>query len=219
MTLGRLVEHDQRSRGYPAPQGQPHAVLWGHHGPVLDQFYLNACTVFALVNCLNTSHFASVRKSRHYLTHNDALTLYSFATDVDEFKGAYPPKDTGSSALGVCKAAQRIGYLTGYRWAFGFRQFAAALTLSPMIVGTNWYDSMNEPDANGVVRVEGDPSDGHEYCAIGINRRYVTCLNSWGESWGDHGRFRIYIPDFVRLLADNGDAVMPVGTRWHVSDT
>lgn len=43
--LGRVVDHDERSRLYQARLATTQrSVLWGHHAPVLDQGELGSCT-------------------------------------------------------------------------------------------------------------------------------------------------------------------------------
>ncbi len=210
--LGRHVEHDPRSLAYPAMGAVvQRSVLWGHHGPVLDQGDIGACTGNALADCINTDPFAAARPNG-YLTEPDALKLYELATQLDDTPGTYPPDDTGSSGLAVCKAGVQLGYLAAYQHALGFNAFGAALQLQPVIVGTNWTEAMFEPDADGTVHPAGQVAGGHEYLALGIDytTQRLTFLNSWGESWGDGGRFYMSFTDFSRLLADQGDATVPV---------
>ena len=105
-----------------------------------------------------------------------------------------------------------MGYLGSYRWAFGFDHAMAALSLQPVIVGTNWYEAMTYPNPDGRVDVAGDSVGGHEYALLGINVRgqYFTALNSWGSNWGDNGRFRIGFSDMESLLDDHGDVAVPM---------
>lgn len=211
--LGRHVEHDERSRNYPARTAtRDRSVLWGHHAPVLDQGEVGACTGFALAQLLNTDPFATSRTtSGGYLTTGDALRLYGLATSLDDILGVYPPDDTGSSGLAVAKAGVQLGYFSAYRHAFGFDQFATALQLQPVIVGTAWHEDMFTPDSDGRVTPGGAVVGGHEYLALGIDydTRRVTFLNSWGPGWGRAGRFTMGFSVFARLLADRGDATAP----------
>jgi hypothetical protein len=209
--LGRLVEHDPKSRFYQAAMATaPRSVLWGHHAPVLDQGDIGSCTGNALTQALNCDFFAKCRT--HYLTEADAVKLYSAATQLDDVPGSYPPDDTGSSGLAVAKAGVKAGYLAGYKHAFGFAHFTAALQLSPVIVGTTWHNDMFTPDKSGLVRPTGSVAGGHEYLAIGVDYalKSLTFLNSWSDKWGVGGRFHMTFNDFAVLLADQGDVVAPV---------
>lgn len=212
--LGRLVEHDPRSRGYPARRAtRPKSVLWAHSAPVLDQGSLSSCTGNALAQCLNTAYFATSRPKRKYLDEQYARLLYAKATLLDEFPGTWPPNDSGSSSIGVCKAGVALQYLTGYTHSFGFDHFLGTIQTQPVIAGINWYSAMDDPDRDGFIRVGGDIAGGHEICVLGANLpgQYVTVLNSWSGTWGRNGRARISFADFTRLLNEEGDITAPIG--------
>ena len=213
---GRHVNHDPRSWNYQAPRGAVVAsVLWNHRAPVLNQGDVGSCTGNAMAQLLNTDKFAHARTAtghgRKYLTEDDALALYSLATTLDDVQGQYPPDDTGSSGLAVAKAAQQQGFLSGYLHAFGLNHMLQALQLQPVIVGTNWYESMFTPDAKGVVTVSGAIAGGHEYLVLGadLTAKQVICLNSWGHDWGRAGRFKVSFNDFGKLLQGYGDVTVP----------
>jgi hypothetical protein len=215
--LGRLVDHDEHSRLYQAPKAtSPRSVLWAHHAPVLDQGELGSCTGNATAQLINTDYFAAVRKTRGYLGESDAVRIYELATRLDGIRGnTYPPTDGGSSGLGAAKAGVKLGYFTGYKHAFGFSHFAAAVQLQPVIVGTAWYDGMFTPSKQGLVIPSGQIAGGHEYLCLGINyqTQLLTFLNSWGDSWGQGGRFHMTFAAFTKLLADQGDVTAPVGVK------
>jgi hypothetical protein len=213
--LGRLVEHDERSRLYQAVKAATQrSVLWGHHAPVLDQGDLGSCTGNATAQLINTDFFAKSRKSGAYLAEQDAVQIYELATRLDGIPGnTYPPTDGGSSGIGAAKAGVNLHYFTGYKHTFGFDHFCLALQTQPVIVGTSWYEGMFRPDRHGVVRMGGAVAGGHEYLALGISyeRKTLTFLNSWGSSWGIGGRFHMSFNTFNQLLNDQGDVTAPVG--------
>ena len=105
--LGRLVQHDPRSRGYPVrAAAAPRPLVsktWRRYGSTLNQGELGACTGYAMTHGLNTTPLRAAGPTH---THTTAVNLYSEATALDMFPGVYPPVDTGSSGLAVCKAAQ-----------------------------------------------------------------------------------------------------------------
>ena len=208
-SLGRLVEHDPRSRTFRAATiaVKPRTVMWAHQAPVLDQGDIGQCTGAAMAQWLNTDYGGGRR-----LDIGDATDLYRLATRLDGFPGVYPPDDTGSSGLAVCKAARKLGYITAYRWTFSFQSFLSALSRSPLLVGTIWTESMFTPDRDLFIKPAGDPVGGHEYLMVGVNveGQYVTLLNSWGESWGYRGRARITFADMALLLAQQGDVKIPI---------
>ena len=204
--LGRVVQHDPRSFGFPATLGVLKTVTHRHYGGVLDQGSTGSCTGNAAADALNT---VPLRNGRRLLTEVDARTLYHEATVLDGFPGTWPPTDTGSSGLAVAKAVVKAGWATGYTHAFGLDQCLAALVLAPVIVGTNWHQDMFTPDTAGYLHPTGAVVGGHEYALIGLDvaRKRVTMLNSWSASWGRNGRAHITFADLGTLLADSGDVV------------
>lgn len=206
--LGRRLEHDPRSRNYRAVTAPVlRTVNHRHWGPVLDQGRLGSCTGNAAAQALNST---PLRNGRRLLSELDAVQLYHTATVLDGFPGEYPPEDTGSSGLGVAKAVVAAGYASGYSHAFGATEALAALVVSPIIVGTNWYEDMFNPNSSGYLSIGGQLAGGHEYAVIGLNvkAQSVTILNSWGISWGRAGRAYLTFNDFSALLAADGDATI-----------
>lgn len=216
-SLGRIVNHDPKSRAYEAVRSEVRKVLWAHRAPVLDQGQLGSCTGNALTQLLNTTRAVKARladtKSRRFLTEQTAVALYSRATVLDDIGGHYPPTDTGSSGLAVCKAGVEAGYFTQYRHAFGYDQFTGAIQLSPVITGTPWYAGMFTPDENGYVWPTGRVAGGHEYLILGFDpagKGKVTMLNSWSASWGRKGRAYMRGDVYAELLSQQGDVTVPV---------
>lgn len=209
--LGRHVNHDPKSRDYAfGATKPPGTVLWNHSAPVLDQGDLGSCTGNALAQWLNVT--INKRINRPTMTEKNAVALYSTATRLDDAPGQYPPTDTGSSGLAVCKAGVRAGYLTSYRHTFSFDAFLSTVQHAPVIVGTAWYEGMFEPDKDNVLKPTGAVAGGHEYLILGVdtNKQLVTILNSWSSSWGKNGRAFIRFDDFRALLADSGDVTVPI---------
>jgi hypothetical protein len=208
--LGRKVNHDPRSRAFPAPRAaERKPVLHRRNSPVLNQGELGSCTGNAMAQALNMAplHIPGTR----WLGQNDAVALYQRATQLDPFPGTYRPEDTGSDGLSVCKAAKELGLITGYRWAFGFDHVLDALQSGPVLIGTAWHSSMFTPDAKGFVRPDGNEAGGHEYLLMGDDAKgKLTFLNSWGKNWGNGGRFHMDYATFRELLAAHGDAAVPV---------
>jgi hypothetical protein len=208
--LGRHLNHDDRSRAYAlAPMGAPIvSVRHNHIGPVLNQGNLSSCTGNAMTQCLMT---LPLWRNGWAFTENDAVSLYSLATQIDPFAGSYPPSDTGSDGLSVCKAAQQRGFISSYAHAFGLQASLESLTQQPDITGTPWLQSMYYPDADGRVHPTGGVVGGHEYLRIGVDAEshHVWFLNSWGDGWGQGGLFYMTWDDYGSLLAQGGDVTVP----------
>jgi hypothetical protein len=211
--LGRHVHHDERSWAYRRPatiaREDLRPVLHRRHGHIYDQGHLGSCTGNALAGALMTD---PLYRPHHNYADKTAVKLYSRATALDGFDGTYPPDDTGSSGLAVCKAAQGYGMITSYEWAMGITDALAALQRGPVITGVNWYEGFDYPASNGLVRLSGSVRGGHEFVVRGYDpdAGEVLADQSWGPGYGLNGVFRILVADWARLLGEDGDVTIPV---------
>jgi hypothetical protein len=215
--LGRHVEHDERSKDYPARRAREvKSVRWKRHCPAYDQGNLGSCTGNAMAGALMTG---PLWNGSDHLTEQDAVHLYRQATFLDRLPGFYPPHDTGSSGLAVAKAAKLERYITSYTHAFGLQHLLEALTLAPGILGIDWYPSFHHPLRTGECAIaKGErPSGGHQVQMFALDARAerVWCYNSWGPTWGPKGdgTFWFGFATLERLLKHRGDAVFPVRER------
>jgi hypothetical protein len=212
--LGRLLNHDPKSRNFPAPTaaGPVRSVVWTRYGQSLDQGNLGSCTGNALAHWHNTRPNHAARKPLD--TEADALAYYTRATQLDPFAGQMPDEDTGSDGNSVCKAGREAGILLSWTHVFGFDHLLNALQHGSVLTGSNWYPSMFNPSPAGYVEIgSGErPVGGHEYLYQGVNLRdrYLWAVQSWGPTWGLKGRFKIPFEVARRLLAEDGDATQPV---------
>jgi hypothetical protein len=148
------------------------------------------------------------------LTEDLAVSIYGRATVIDPFDGSYPPDDTGSDGLSVCKAAKERGLIASYAHAFGLDHCLGALALSPVMVGSNWYEGMFDASPTGLVEISGPIAGGHEYVLSGIDvaRKVVRAHNSWGPDWprrNANGVFYMSWSTLDRLLQEDGDVTVP----------
>lgn len=226
--LGRTKVHDYRSRDHEwTLRGATYRhVRHQMNAPHVDQFYTSGCVGFSGTNLLNCTK-ASVARQRFnklihqrsilkYLNNDDGIENYHQATVYDPFPGQYPPTDEGSSALGLMKWWKKVGVISEYKWTFTFTTFLTALSVQPVLVGTNWYDDMMDTGADGIVHSSARGSGGgHEYLATEIipARKLIGFEQSWGENppgFGIDGRF--WMPyDLAEELIINqgGDVAVP----------
>lgn len=209
--LGRHVEHDPASRNFAAARATKRkTVLHKRTRAAFDQGDLGSCTGNAMCGVLVTQPWKHSR-----LSEKTAVELYELATTLDNAPGAYPPDDTGSSGLAVCKAAKQLEYISAYHHAFGIDHALDALVLAPVIIGISWYTSFDTPDENGVIEIADGATvrGGHEVELLGIDvdAETVTGINSWGPSWGPlKGRFVMSWATLAQLLAEQGDVTVPI---------
>jgi hypothetical protein len=164
-----------------------------------------------MAGCLATGpHFQSGRVVNEDL----AVQIYSLATRLDAIPDHYPPADTGSSGLAAAKAAARMKLIHAYHHAFSLHGALSALAnVGPTIAGMNWYEGFDKPvGPKAELQIAGGVRGGHEVelLAIDVDVQLVRGCNSWGPDWGDHGYFTMSFATFERLLAEQGDVVVPL---------
>jgi hypothetical protein len=185
---------------------------------VLDQGDLGSCTGNAALGAVGTAMlFEALADNPGCPSETDAaadeeqaVSLYSAATKLDDVRGTYPPDDTGSSGLAVAKAAQKVGLISGYKHATSLEAALTALAAQPVITGVNWYEGMDSPDSSGLVRVTGQVRGGHEFVLdqLDVENRLVWFTNSWSKSWGHDGTAALSWDDLGRLLDEDGDVTV-----------
>lgn len=237
--LGRHVNHDPRSRRYPARLTATTLgpVFHERHIPIFDQGNLGSCTGNAALGILATGPYWDAEPQSWHdngplgatgrlpWTEDGAVRLYSALTAADDFPGTYPPDDTGSDGLTAAKVLTSMGIVPGYQHTFSLTDALAALQHFPLLVGTEWLDSMFYPDSLGRINAAGPVDGGHEWIVDefipagrtphGGSRPLSTgtrdCIGgttSWGTSFGVAGRFYLSVSDFGRLLAADGDVIV-----------
>ena len=220
-TLDRLVEFDERSRDYNvadrlATAGLPPGLVshtWGIPGEKLDQGADGACVGFGWA-----AELKAYPKAVAGIGYTQAMAIYHAAQKLDGF----PDDQEGSSVLAGAKAVQADGYIDGYHWAFNINDVCRAVSfLGPVVVGTNWLNSMFYPDPQGLLEVDegSGVAGGHCYLVSGIvlgsqiahGEPLLRIRNSWGAGWGRRGDAFVRVSDFARLLAASGEACIPDG--------
>lgn len=233
--LGRNIEHDDRSRGFPfTPKAlvAPKDMEWPRRIPILDQANLlaqgikldgdpdalSSCTGNAAIGIIGTPTYwikqiFTLRKALKdpATAETHAIDIYAEATELDEFSDTWPPTDDGSSGLGAAKALLKQGLISGYDHIFnGVTELVTALQSAPVTVGTNWYASMFTPNSAGVISIAGDIAGGHQYIldAVYIQERLFRMVNSWNPSWGAGGCAFMSWDTMDRLMGEQGDAMV-----------
>lgn len=213
--LGRHIEHDPRSRLFEQPRSTAVLTSVRHKRriPVLDQLALGSCTGNAAVGCIGTAPLYGRLPANHpVLNEAFAVKVYTAATKIDGVPGQMPEEDTGSTGLAVAKVLLSQGLIRGYNHTFSTDQALQALVKQAVIIGVNWYEGFDEPGAWGLVQPTGQVRGGHEFVVdeIDVENRLVWATNSWGPGWGVNGRFCFSWDTLDRLLAEQGDVVVPL---------
>lgn len=214
--LKRRIHHDSMSRAFAFDTSGLEIVSKKHVRRVstFDQLAIGSCVPNAGVGCLGTDpFFATVDRIRFTSWTQDLCqNYYRKVTRADPFEGAWEPDDTGSDGNSMAKVFRDDGVIAGWRWTFSLDDALKAGGVTPFITGIEWFNSMYDPDAEGIVRVDlrSGLAGGHEVVVdeIDVERGLVGATNSWGPTFGLGGRFYIPIPDYGTLLSRQGDVTI-----------
>jgi hypothetical protein len=188
----------------PPPQPAPAPTVWAD-AVVLDQGNVGSCTGNGWTGLLDADPLP------HTYQEDTALKIYWQAKVLD----GEPHLDNGTTVEQAAKATKGFGLIKSYVFAASAAEALTWVrTQGPVVVGTAWFDDMFDPDVNGFVKVSGNLAGGHCYLVLGHSPSagVVTCLNSWGTSWGKNGRFYLKEADFAWLISQQGEAAAAVET-------
>lgn len=215
LNLGRLESKDFRDLHFPMKAVLPTKPpvkhrYWNQSGWWGDQGLFPHCVAYAWLHWLEDGP----------VTHNKVVApmlnpveVYNEAQEVDEWEGT---DYEGTSVRAGAKVLQRRGFIKEYRWGLRVEEIAnAILTTGPVVVGTEWYYDMFEPNKEGYIKAKGVPCGGHAYLLNGVNtvRGEFRIKNNWGREWGKNGNAYITFEDFQRLMNEDGEACLAIENK------
>lgn len=219
--FGRRPSKDERDKQYLmrrllAPVTEvvlPTRKTWAINGKNLDQGDFGTCVGNGWANFLRC---APIQTSANEAT---ALKIYDAAILLDEWTDNDNDTDRqmGTSVRGGAQAVTNMGRLKSYLWAFELQPAVEwVLTMGPVVLGTNWYSTMTNPDAQGIAQIKPRArlEGGHCYLWRGVDtkRALARCSNSWGDDWNPvlSGDFWLPFSDLERLIHEEGEAATAI---------
>lgn len=223
--LDRVPLFDEASRNYPIMEAPvvrrataPRSYTWSLTS-TLDQGAEGACVGFGW------SHELMARPAEVAgITNSYARNLYFEVQRRDPWPGgAYPgaePFYEGTAVLTGAQYVYSLGAMDEYRWSFSIEDLVMAVGYAgPAVLGINWYEGMFWPNRSGVIRPTGEWVGGHCILCRGVSvsKRTFLLHNSWGPGWGKSGTCLISFDDLGMLLAQSGEACIPIGRHLIVA--
>jgi hypothetical protein len=224
-SFGRRFASDDRDRKFLMRRMLPDArrlalatrKAWFINPNALDQGQTGTCVGHAWRNFLRCAPIRTEKSGP------SAFDVYRSAVLKDpwasnELPDGDPGLDDGTTVRAGAQAVTDFGRLRSYVWAFSLQSAVEwVLTEGPVVLGTNWYSSMSEPDRQGVATIKPTARviGGHAYLLRGVDTRkaLARCCNSWGDGWGKSGEFFIPFRDLERLIHEDGEACSAVQKR------
>jgi hypothetical protein len=183
-------------------------------GPILNQLATGTCVGHGW----RQWYMSALVMGKH--TQPDQWAIYREACKRDP----WPENDNGdlqagTSVLAAVQYLHDAGIVSEYRWTRNAEEAGDSILLGHgvLVIGVNWYRGMSSPSMGNVIHATGPLDGGHCIVVSGYNRKtgLFRLTNSWGTTWGDHGRAWLPGEDFQRLLNQDGEcclAVQRVGT-------
>lgn len=207
--FGRGVAPDARDRKYliSIPRRKStrtyrywYDLLWrGNQG------YTPQCVAYSWLHYLADGPVTHKGQKHPLIT---PATLYKEAKKVDEWPGE---NYDGTSVRAGAKVLQSRGLIGEYHWAQNLDALIyAVLELGPVVVGSNWYAGMSQPDAQGLMHLTGELQGGHAWDINGVNvtKGEFRMKQSWEDLWGIKAHARISFADMAQLINENAEACL-----------
>ena len=199
----------------------PDIKVWRFDAQPLNQGNTSTCTAHAGVQFIHAEPFRHRGFIPPFEFYREVVVNDEYDDNDHEATGPIEGMQLGSSGTGVAKALQKRGLIGPYLWGTKLQDVILwVLTRGPVMIGSNWYDSMMNPTEEGFIKIlNSSPGGmGHEWLLRGVDtkRGIGHAVNSWGPDWNRKakgcrpGHFLIDLDTLDRLMREDGDAVSAI---------
>lgn len=231
--LGRRPFEDMRDLGHLMRLVRPEAFaqtfaqlpdeVYYRRGPILNQEMTSCCVEFSLENKLRAQP-VMVGQSRlppRYAVYDEAIQIDEFQDNDND-----TARRMGTSVRAGCQALQRRGLISSYNWAYTVEDVMMWILSGQggVVLGIDWHEGMDAPDAEGIIRLKGDHRGGHAiYCYGGCwSKGFAHLFQSWGDwgGWKVRGRrvnigcCKLPLEDLRQLFRGNAEACTIIETPY-----
>jgi len=191
---------------------------------------LGSCTAnagtAAISNVLSEADFLAATKATSYAdvkgAEEFAIRFYHACTDqTGDTSTEWPPVDCGSSGVYVVDEYKKMGLVKGDKIATTATDLVSLLQTDGVLMGSPWFNSWEEPTANGFIdsggieaAIQSGVAGGHETYLWGVDSIELTASglvnpaktvingrNSWSSSWGDEGDYRVHLSTLMAIAS------------------
>lgn len=209
--LDRLVGHEPENRAYGIRlevEAIPTRPVWWSHGAWLDQGDTGHCVGFASAGEAADSPVRVRGVTADY--------AHAWYYEIKDKRYDRWGREDGSSVNAGMRVGRDRGLWTGWRWCFGIDDVKRGIRVGPVVLGIPWRSGMFRADTRGIIQPTGSDEGGHAIRATGYTANllglgpHFRLMNSWGRSWGRNGYCYISADHLGELLADDGEAAVPL---------
>lgn len=216
--LGRRFAPDPRDKRFPmralAPARSDRTSRhWYQNGWWGDQGSTPMCVGFSWAHWIEDAPITHPDPEKSAWIKPEAI--YNEAQLVDPWPGT---GYDGTTVRAGAEALRLRSVIAEYRWAWDVQTLIMTLLeVGPVVVGTNWYDSMFTPDDDHmlVITETAQIAGGHAWVLNGVNvvKQQFRMKNSWSREWGHKGNALISFDTMQRLLNEDGEAAIALEVK------
>jgi hypothetical protein len=228
-TFGRREAPDERDRRFPMrlmldpmreqffPRGLPDGSRHYFSGPILAQGETGTCVAHGWAAKVHAAPIMQPLPMSPFDFYRKIVAIDEWSDNDFESTAADHMLQSGTSVRAGAKALVDLGLGSNYLWAESAEDVRAWILggFGGVVIGINWRTDMLRTDSEGFISYTGRNEGGHCVYLNGWNDRVkrggkvvkaTRGPNSWGNGWGQGGRFWMTMDDLDRAIGDHGEA-------------